>query len=104
MTSIYLDYNATTPLDPLVADVMRPFLDDLFGNPSSIHPEGLRARGAVEAARKQVAVMLNCHPDEIIFTSGGTESNNFAIRGRPNAVANGYWSSYKASALIALKT
>ena len=81
MGSIYLDYNATTPIDPLVADTMRPFLQDIFGNPSSIHAEGVRAKEAIETARKQVAAMLNCHPDEIIFTSGGTESNNFAIKG-----------------------
>jgi cysteine desulfurase NifS/selenium donor protein len=81
MESIYLDYNATTPIDPLVADAMRPFLQDFFGNPSSIHTEGVRAKEAVETARKQVAAMLNCYPDEIIFTSGGTESNNFAIKG-----------------------
>jgi cysteine desulfurase NifS/selenium donor protein len=81
MESIYLDYNATTPIDPRVADVMRPFLEELFGNPSSIHAEGVKAKEAVENARKHVAAMLNCHPDEIVFTSGGTESNNFAIKG-----------------------
>jgi cysteine desulfurase NifS/selenium donor protein len=81
MESIYLDYNATTPIDPRVADAMRPFLDGLFGNPSSIHAEGLMAKQAIEAARKQVAGLLNCHSDEIIFTSGGTESNNLAIKG-----------------------
>jgi cysteine desulfurase NifS/selenium donor protein len=81
MESIYLDYNATTPIDPRVADVMRPFLEELFGNPSSIHAEGIKAKEAVENARKQVALMLNCHSDEIVFTSGGTESNNFAIKG-----------------------
>jgi cysteine desulfurase NifS/selenium donor protein len=81
MESIYLDYNATTPIDPRVADVMRPFLEEFFGNPSSTHAEGVLAKEAVENARKQVAGMLNCHSDEIVFTSGGTESNNFAIKG-----------------------
>jgi cysteine desulfurase len=81
MKTIYLDYNATTPIDPAVADSMRPFLDNFFGNPSSIHAEGVKAKEAVETSRKQVAKMLNCHTDEIIFTSGGTESNNFAIKG-----------------------
>lgn len=81
MKSIYLDYNATTPIDHRVADVMRPFMEEIFGNPSSIYAEGVKAKEAVETARKHVAVMLNCHPDEIIFTSGGTESNNFAIKG-----------------------
>jgi len=81
MGSIYLDFNATTPIDPLVADAMQPYLAEFFGNPSSIHAEGLKAKEKVETARKQVAAMLNSHPDEIIFTSGGTESNNFAIKG-----------------------
>jgi len=88
MESIYLDYNATTPIDPIVADAMRPFLGDLFGNPSSIHAEGMKAKEAVETARKHVAEMLNCHSDEIIFTSGGTESNNLAIKGIANASRN----------------
>lgn len=81
MEPIYLDYNATTPIDPEVADAMRPCLDGLFGNPSSSHLHGLAARKAVETARCQVAELLNCDADEIIFTSGGTESNNFAIKG-----------------------
>jgi cysteine desulfurase NifS/selenium donor protein len=81
METIYFDYNATTPLDPKVAEAMRPFLNDFYGNPSSLHAEGIKAKEAVEAARKNVAAMLNCHTDEIIFTSGGSESNNFAIKG-----------------------
>ena len=81
MESIYLDYNATTTIDTVVADAMRPYLVGFFGNPSSMHTEGIQAKLAVETARKRVAEMLNCHPDEIIFTSGGTESNNFAIKG-----------------------
>lgn len=78
---IYLDYNATTPIDPLVAEVMKPFLSDYFGNPSSPHAFGVKTRKAIELARKQVASMLGCEIDEIIFTSGGTESNNYAIKG-----------------------
>ena len=78
---IYLDYNATTPVDPGVAETMRPFLTDYFGNPSSSHVYGFEARKAVESARISVASLLNCAPDEIVFTSGGTESNNFAIKG-----------------------
>ena len=81
MEGIYLDYNATTPIVPVVADAMKPFIEEFFGNPSSIHAEGLIAKEAVENARKHVAAMLNCHTDEIIFTSGGTESNNFGIKG-----------------------
>ncbi len=78
---IYLDYNATTPLDAEVKEAMLPFLDNDFGNPSSQHYYGTRARKAVEMAREQVAGLLNCFPDEIVFTSGGTESNNYAIKG-----------------------
>jgi cysteine desulfurase NifS/selenium donor protein len=79
--SIYLDYNATTPVDPEVAEAMRPFLTENFGNPSSSHSFGFEAKKAVESARNNVALLLNCLPEEIVFTSGGTESNNFAIKG-----------------------
>jgi cysteine desulfurase NifS len=83
---IYLDYNATTPIAKEVADVMAPYLYSFFGNPSSSHAFGVKARMAVEKARQQVAEAINCQPNEIIFTSGGTESNNTAIRGY--AIAN----------------
>jgi cysteine desulfurase NifS/selenium donor protein len=78
---IYLDYNATTPLDPAVIAAMRPYLDTHFGNPSSGHAYGVRTKRAVETARRQVAELLGARPDEIVFTSGGSESNNLAIRG-----------------------
>ncbi len=78
---IYLDYNATTPIDPEVAKAMLPYLYTHFGNPSSSHPYGLTAKKVVEEARVQVAQLLNCTSSEIIFTSGGTESNNYALRG-----------------------
>ncbi|GAB4312882.1 MAG: hypothetical protein Kow00127_03580 [Bacteroidales bacterium] len=78
---IYLDYNATTPVAPEVADAMKPFLDVYFGNPSSTHTYGVMTRKAVIEARQKVAALLNCRPEEIIFTSGGTESNNLAIKG-----------------------
>lgn len=78
---IYLDYNATTPIDKEVKEAMLPFLDSLFGNPSSSHKYGLEARTEVELARRNLAILLNCQPEEIVFTSGGTESNNFAIKG-----------------------
>ena len=78
---IYLDYNATTPIDPQVADAMLPYLYDHFGNPSSSHAYGVEAKLGVEKARRQVAAMLGCRAEEIIFTSGGSESNNFAIKG-----------------------
>lgn len=78
---IYLDYNATTPHDPEVIEAMRPYFEEEFGNPSSSHYYGAKPKQAVAAARRQVASLLNCEPEEIIFTSGGTESNNFGIKG-----------------------
>lgn len=78
---VYLDHNATTPLAPEVLDAMLPYLRDHFGNPSSGHVYGARARAAVLRAREQVAALLGAAPDEVIFTSGGTEANNLAIRG-----------------------
>jgi cysteine desulfurase len=79
--TIYLDHNATTPILPAVVDGMLPFLREHFGNPSSNHEYGRRAREAVERARTQVAELLGCLSDEVFFTSGGTEANNLAIRG-----------------------
>jgi cysteine desulfurase len=78
---IYLDHNATTPLLPEVVDAMLPYLRTHFGNPSSGHVYGARARQAVASARAQVAALLGCDEGEILFTSGGTEANNLAIRG-----------------------
>jgi cysteine desulfurase len=78
---IYLDYNATTPVLPEVVDAMLPYLREHFGNPSSSHVYGRRARAAVDCAREQVAGLIGCDASEIIFTSGGTEANNLAIRG-----------------------
>lgn len=79
MQPIYLDYNATTPIDPKVVEEMLPFLNTHFGNPSSSHLYGSKAKEAVEKAREQVATLLGADPSEIIFTSGGTESNNQAL-------------------------
>ncbi len=81
MKPIYLDYNATTPLDPAVVAAMRPYLEEYFGNPSSTHWYGVQTKKAVETARRQVAGLLGCNADEVIFTSGGSESNNYAIKG-----------------------
>jgi len=83
---IYLDYNGTTPHEPEVIEAMRPFLETEFGNPSSSHWYGIRPGQAVDMARKQVAHLLNCKANEVIFTSGGTESNNHAIRGTAMAL------------------
>lgn len=84
---IYLDYNATTPVDPQVLEAMLPYLWEHYGNPSSAHSFGRTAHTAVEAARSQVATMLGCTPSEVIFTSGGTEANNTAIKGVAEALA-----------------
>ena len=81
MASIYLDHNATTPVRSEVFDVMEPFFKDRFGNASSIHRYGQDARAAVEEARARVAGLVNARPGEIYFTSGGTESDNLAIKG-----------------------
>jgi cysteine desulfurase len=81
MNRIYLDHNATTPVDAAVLEAMLPFFSGDFGNASSIHTVGQRARAAVETAREQVAALVNARPQEIVFTSGGTESDNHAIFG-----------------------
>jgi cysteine desulfurase len=81
MKPIYLDYNATTPIDPEVAEAMRPYILERFGNPSSSHWYGTQSKNAVEKARNQVANLLSCNPDEVVFTGGGSESNNYAIKG-----------------------
>ncbi len=78
---IYLDYNATTPVDPRCAAAMAPYIHEVFGNPNSGHVFGRRAREGVESARRQLADFLGCTPAEVMFTSGGTESNNQAIKG-----------------------
>jgi cysteine desulfurase len=83
---IYLDYNGTTPHDPEVIGAMRLFLETEFGNPSSSHWYGIRPKKAVAKARRQVAALLNCQPSEVFFTSGGTESNNHAIKGMVRAL------------------
>ncbi|MCA0175970.1 MAG: cysteine desulfurase [Proteobacteria bacterium] len=81
MARVYLDYNASTPIDPAVAAAMRPLLEDAFGNPSSGHWASVTAKAALERARSQVALLLGASPDEIVFTSGGSEANNLAIKG-----------------------
>ena len=86
---IYLDHNATTPVADEVTEAMWPYLTTHFGNPSSDHPYGRAAKAGVEAAREQVAALIGAHPDEIVFTSGGTESNNLAIRGSAPAIQAG---------------
>ena len=77
----YFDYAATTPVDPRVLAAMQPYFTETFGNPSSVHRYGQRADAAVESARETIAAALNCRPDEIVFTSCGSESDNLALRG-----------------------
>ncbi len=81
MKRIYLDHAATTPVDPRVLEKMLPYFTEVFANPSSAHAFGQEAKKAVEDARACIAVVINAHPDEIVFTSGGSESNNFAVKG-----------------------
>ncbi len=85
MKPIYLDYNATTPIDPRVAEAMLPYVHEHFGNPSSAHAYGVEAKKAVEKARAQVAALLGCETGEVVFTSGGSESNNHAMKGAADA-------------------
>src|SRR5580693_707370 len=79
--TIYFDFNATTPLDPGVRAAMEPFFGEVYGNPSSVHHVGARARVLLDDARDRVAAVWGCKPSEIVFTSGGTESNNMAVFG-----------------------
>lgn len=78
---VYLDNNATTPLDPRVLDVMLPYLQDVYGNPSSVHRYGRLTSGAIERAREQVAALVGAQPGQVVFTSGGTEANNLVVKG-----------------------
>lgn len=87
MEEIYLDHAATTPCLLQVVEAMMPYLHGNFGNPSSIHQTGQKAKMAVEDARAQVAQLIGAHPSEVVFTSGGTEANNLAIQGSANALA-----------------
>ena len=81
MREIYLDYNASTPIDPAVTDAMQPLLQSTFGNPSSTHWAGTPAKAALDSTRGEVAGLLGCDPDEVVFTSGGSEANNLALKG-----------------------
>src|SRR5437867_4020456 len=78
---IYFDHSATTPVDPRVREAMLPYLDEIFGNPSSLHRYGQRALAAVDEARQTVADILHAQPRDIVFTANGTEADNLALRG-----------------------
>ena len=87
--SIYLDHNATTPIDEHVLERMLPYLRQYYGNPSSLHRSGRVARAAVDQAREQVATLVQAHPSQVVFTSGGTEANNLAVAGLAGAMPAG---------------
>jgi cysteine desulfurase len=84
--NIYMDNNATTPVRPEVLEAMLPFYTQHFGNPSSVHWAGRAVKGAIETAREQVATLINCAPAEIVFTSCGSEGDNFALKGTVDAL------------------
>jgi cysteine desulfurase len=100
MNQIYLDYNATTPLDPAVIEAMLPYLHEQWGNPSSTHSLGKTAHNAVEQARQQVAQLLGAQPEEIVFTSGGTEASNHALKGSVFAKLRGFFGRWARGAHI----
>ena len=100
MNRIYFDISATTPIDPRVADFMHDLQKETYGNPSSIHREGQAARAVVEKARRHLAMALSCTPDEIIFTSSGSESNNMVLKGTLNSGDHFITSSYEHPAIL----
>jgi len=86
MSRAYFDHNATTPPDPAVVEAMRRALTEDFGNPSSVHHFGQRAKALLDEARSSVATLIGAEPAEVVFTSGGTEADNLAIRGAAEAL------------------
>src|SRR5260370_34276000 len=100
MNAIYLDYNATTPLDPAVVEAMLPYLRSHYGNPSSSYVFGKTAHDAVEQARAQVAELLGAQPDEIVFTGSGTEASNHALKGAVFAKLRGLFGRWVKGAHI----
>ena len=100
MNRIYFDISATTPIDPRVADLMHDLQKETYGNPSSIHREGQAARAVVEKSRRHLAMALCCNPEEIIFTSSGSESNNMVLKGTLNSGDHFMTSSYEHPAIL----
>ena len=103
MTRIYFDISATTPIDPRVADFMHDLQKETYGNPSSIHREGQAARAVVEKARRHLVTALHCTPEEIIFTSSGSESNNMALKGCLGAGDHFITSSYEHPSILKVR-
>lgn len=102
MMPIYLDYNATTPVDPAVIDAILPYFREHWGNPSSTHSLGKTAHNAVEQARQQVAYLMGAQPDEIVFTAGGTEASNHAIKGSVFVKLRGFFGRWARGAHVIL--
>ena len=100
MSRIYFDISATTPVDPRVADFMHDLQKETYGNPSSIHREGQAARAIIEKSRRELATVLCCSPEEIIFTSSGSESNNMVLKGTLNAGDHFITSSYEHPGIL----
>ena len=100
MNRIYFDISATTPIDPRVADFMHNLQQETFGNPSSIHREGQAARIVIEKSRRELAIALCCSPEEIIFTSSGSESNNMVMKGVLRSGDHLITSSYEHPAIL----
>lgn len=100
MNPIYLDYNATTPVDPVVVEAMLPYLRDHWGNPSSSHAYGQTAHDAVERARRQVGDLLGARPEEIVFTGGGSEASNLALKGAVFAKLHGVFGRWARGAHV----
>ena len=100
MNNLYFDIAATTPLDNNVSKLMTEIQNTVFGNPSSIHQFGQKSRSLIETARRQMASSLNCKPNELIFTSGGSESNNLVLKGLLKAGDHLITSSYEHPAII----
>src|SRR5947209_3779516 len=100
MNLIYLDYNATTPIDPAVLEAMLPYLQTHFGNPSSTHVYGKTAHDAVDQARQQVADLLGARREEVVFTGGGTEASNYALKGVVFAKLRGWFGRWARGAHI----
>jgi cysteine desulfurase len=104
MQPIYLDYNATTPVDPAVTDALLPYLRQHWGNPSSTHAYGKTAHDAVAAARRQVADLLGAQPDEIVFTGGGTEASNHAIKGTVYRYLSGWFARWRSAPHVVISS